>query len=230
MTAHESSSAKRALKPQRGPHAPKFIVIEGPLRVGKSTLARILAERLHARRIYDCEDNPFLGDFYKEAPGSALRAQMYFLFERQKRLREALAADLPSPLLSDFLMEKDRIFANLNLDDEDLKLYERYYTALTNELPAPDLVIYLQAKPDVLRARIAKKAAKDESQISPEYVEEVSRAYEHFFFRYEASDLLVIDTSEIDFVARNEDLQQLLRRLQEPVKGTQYFLPLGESS
>src|SRR4029453_3139922 len=87
MTAHESSSAKRALKPQRGPHAPKFIVIEGPLRVGKSTLARILAERLYARRVYDCEDNPFLGEFYKEKPGSALRAQMHFLFERQKRLR-----------------------------------------------------------------------------------------------------------------------------------------------
>ena len=230
MTAHESSSAKRALKPQRGPHAPQFIVIEGPLRVGKSTLARILAERLHARRVYDCEDNPFLGEFYKEKPGSALRAQMYFLFERQKRLREALAGESPAPLLSDFLMEKDRIFANLNLDDEELKLYERYYAALTSELPAPDLVIYLQAKPEVLRARIAKKAAKDEAQISPHYVEEVSRAYEHFFFRYEASDLLVIDTSEIDFVARNEDLQQLLRRLEEPVKGTQYFLPLGEST
>jgi deoxyguanosine kinase len=230
MTAHESSSAKRALKPQRGPHAPKFIVIEGPLRVGKSTLARILAERLHARRVYDCEDNPFLGEFYKEKPGSALRAQMYFLFERQKRLREALAAESPAPLLSDFLMEKDRIFANLNLDDEELKLYERYYGALSSELPPPDLVIYLQAKPEVLRARIVKKAAKDEAQISPEYVEEVSRAYEHFFFRYEASDLLVIDTSEIDFVARNEDLQQLLRRLKEPVKGTQYFLPLGEST
>jgi len=230
MTAHESSSAKRALKPQRGPHAPQFIVIEGPLRVGKSTLARILAERLHARRVYDCEDNPFLGEFYKEAPGSALRAQMHFLFERQKRLREALAAESPAPLLSDFLMEKDRIFANLNLDDEELKLYERYYGMLTAHLPAPDLVIYLQAKPEVLRARIAKKAAKDENQISEEYVEEVSRAYEHFFFRYEASDLLVIDTSEIDFVARNDDLQQLLRRLQEPVKGTQYFLPLGEGS
>jgi len=230
MTAHESSSAKRALKPQRGPHAPRFIVIEGPLRVGKSTLARLLAERLHARRVYDCEDNPFLGEFYKEAPGSALRAQMYFLFERQKRLREALAAESPAPLLSDFLMEKDRIFANLNLDDEELKLYERYYGELTAELPPPDLVIYLQAKPEVLRARIAKKAAKDENQISEEYVEEVSRAYEHFFFHYEASDLLVIDTSEIDFVARNQDLQQLLRRLEEPVKGTQYFLPLGEST
>lgn len=225
--ANESSSAKRALKTQRGPHAPKFIVIEGPLRVGKSTLARVLAERLHARRVYDCEDNPFLGDFYKERPGSALRTQMYFLVERQKRLREALAADSPAPLLSDFLMEKDRIFANLNLNDEELKLYERYYGALTAELPPPDLVIYLQAKPEVLRARIAKKAVKDENHIANEYIEEVSRAYEHFFFRYEASDLLVIDTSEIDFVARNEDLQQLLRRLQEPVKGTQYFLPLG---
>jgi deoxyguanosine kinase len=225
--ANESSSAKRALKTQRGPHAPKFIVIEGPLRVGKSTLARILAERLHARRVYDCEDNPFLGDFYKEAPGSALSTQMYFLMERQKRLREALAADSPAPLLADFLMEKDRIFANLNLTDEELKLYERYYGTLTAELRPPELVIYLQAKPEVLRARIAKKALRDENQISNEYIEEVSRAYEHFFFRYEASDLLVIDTSEIDFVARNEDLQQLLRRLQEPVKGTQYFLPLG---
>ena len=229
MTAHESSSARRAAKPQRGPHAPKHIVIEGPLRVGKSTLARILAERLHARRVYDCEDNPFLGEFYKDQPGSALRAQMYFLIERQKRLREALAADSPTPLLSDFLMEKDRIFANLNLDDEELKLYERYYDALARDIPPPDLVIYLQAKPEVLQTRIAKKALKDENQISTEYIEEVSRAYEHFFFRYEASDLLVIDTSEIDFVARNEDLRQLLRRLQDPVKGTQYFLPLGGS-
>lgn len=227
MTAQDSSSAKRARIPQRGPQPPRFIVIEGPLRVGKSSLARILAERLHARRIFDCEDNPFLHDFYKEKPGSAFRAQMYFLIERQKRLREALAAESPAPLLADFCMEKDRIFANLNLDDQELKLYERYYEALTADLPAPDLVIYLQAKPEILRTRIAKKAAKEETQISQEYIEEVARAYEHFFFRYEASDLLVIDTSEIDFVARNEDLRQLLRRLQEPVKGTQYFLPLG---
>src|SRR5215467_16062474 len=204
MPGNDSSAAKRALVPQRGIQPPRFIAIEGPLRVGKSTLARILAERLHARRIYDCEDNPFLGDFYKEKPGSALRTQMYFLMERQKRLREALAVDSPAPLLSDFLMEKDRIFANLNLDDEELKLYERYYEILAKDIPPPDLVIYLQAKPEVLRTRIAKKAAKDENQISTEYIEEVARAYEHFFFRYEASDLLVIDTSEIDFVARNE--------------------------
>ena len=229
MAASESSSAKRAHIPQRAPQAPRFIVIEGPLRVGKSTLAKILAEKLHARRICDCEDNPFLADFYKEKPGSAFRAQMYFLIERQKRLREALTVEAPGPLLSDFLMEKDRIFANINLNDDELKLYERYYEALAAEIPAPDLVIYLQAKPEVLRARIGKKAARDETQISREYIEEVARAYEHFFHRYAASDLLVINTSDIDFVERSEDLQQLLRRLQEPVKGTQYFLPLGQS-
>src|SRR5215475_12199712 len=172
--AHDSS-AKRALIPKRGPQAPRFIAIEGPLRVGKSTLARVLAERLHARRVYDCEDNPFLAGFYKEEPGSALRAQMYFLMERQKRLREALAIDSPGPLLSDFLLEKDRIFANLNLDDEELKLYDRYYDLLAREIPAPDLVIYLQAKPETLRARIAKKKAQGESHISAEYVEEVAR-------------------------------------------------------
>jgi deoxyadenosine/deoxycytidine kinase len=227
MPANESSAAKRARVPESGPQPPHFIVIEGPLRVGKSTLARILAERLHARRIFDCEDNPFLADFYKEKPGSAFRAQMHFLVERQKRLREALAVESPGPILSDYLMEKDRIFANLNLDDEELKLYERYYEALTADIPEPDLVIYLQAKPEVLRARIAKKASRHETSISPAYIDEVARAYEHFFFRYAACDLLVINTSEIDFVERSEDLQQLLRRLQDPVKGTQYFLPLG---
>jgi deoxyadenosine/deoxycytidine kinase len=226
-------SAKDASPPAQPPRSdaatPRFIVVEGPLRVGKTTLARILAERLHARRIYDCEDNPFLGEFYDEKPGAAFRAQMYFLMERQRRLREALAVEAPGPVLSDYLMEKDRIFANLNLNDEELKLYDRYYEALAAGLPAPDLVIYLQASPEVLRARITKKGAKEERQISPDYIEEVARAYEHFFFRYSASDLLVVNTSEIDFVERNADLQQLLRRLQEPVKGTQYFLPLGES-
>src|SRR5271170_2944405 len=203
MAAHESSSAKRARDPQRAVQAPRFIVIEGPLRVGKTTLAKILAEKLHARRVYDCEDNPFLADFYKEEPGAALRAQMYFLMERQKRLREALADETPGPVISDFLMEKDRIFANLNLDDQELRLYERYYESLTAEIPQPDLVIYLQASPEVLRSRIARKKAQEESRIATEYIEEVARAYEHFFFRYEAADLLVINTSEIDFVERS---------------------------
>src|SRR5260370_2081780 len=148
MPGNASPAVKRARIPQRSPQPPRFIVIEGPLRVGKTTLARILAERLHARRIYDCEDNPFLADFYKAKPGSAFRAQMHFLIERQKRLHEALAVEAPGPVLSDFLMEKDRVFANLNLDDSELTLYERYYEALTADLPPADLLIYLHAKPD----------------------------------------------------------------------------------
>jgi deoxyguanosine kinase len=207
---------------------PRYVAVEGPIRVGKSTLTRILADKMHARRIFDCEDNPFLGDFYKEKPGAAFRAQMYFLMERHRRLREAHAAEAPGAVVADFLFEKDKIFAYINLDNEELKLYERYFEIFAADLPAPDLVIYLQASPAVLRERIAKKADPAEKQISLDYLEEVVRAYEHFFFRYSACNLLVVNTSEIDFVDRNADLQQLLRRLQEPVKGTQYFLPLGQ--
>lgn len=206
---------------------PRYFVIEGPIRVGKSTLAKILAERLHARRIFDCEDNPFLGQFYDEQPGAAFRAQMYFLMERHERLMEIDREQKPGPVVSDFLFEKDKIFAYINLENEELKIYERYYEMLAASIAAPDLVIYLQAKPEVLRQRISKKAARNESNISPEYLETVAQAYEHFFFRYSASNLLVVDTSDIDFVERNQDLQELLRRLRQPVKGTQYFLPLG---
>jgi deoxyadenosine/deoxycytidine kinase len=208
---------------------PRTIVVEGPIRVGKSTLAKILAEKLHARRVFDCDDNPFLADFYDEKPGAAFRAQMYFLMERHRRLAELRPEETPGVVLSDFLFEKDKIFAYINLDNEELKLYERYFEMLAASLPPPDLVIYLQAKPEVLRKRVSKKGDPAEKQISPEYVEAVAQAYEHFFFRYSASNLLVVDTSEIDFVERNQDLQELLRRLRQPVKGTQYFLPLGPS-
>jgi deoxyadenosine/deoxycytidine kinase len=205
---------------------PQFIAIEGPIRVGKSTLARVLAERMHARRIFDCEENPFLTDFYEEKPGAAFRSQMYFLLERHKRMAEA-QADAPGAVVSDFLFEKDKIFAYVNLDDEELKLYERYYELLARDLRPPDLVVYLQASTDVLLQRIRKKGERSESQIAPGYLEQIVKAYEHFFFRYSASDLLVVNTTEIDFVERNADLQELLRRIQQPVKGTQYFLPLG---
>ena len=214
---------KSATGPEFKP--PRTIAIEGPLRVGKSTLARVLADRLHAARVLDPDDNPFLKDFYKEKAGSAFRAQMYFLLERHRRLTESQERE--GTVVSDFLFEKDKIFAYINLDNEELKLYERYYEMFAATVKPPDLVIYLQANPDILRERIAKKKSPGESRISREYLEEVIRAYEHFFFRYSASDLLVINTSEIDFVDRSQDLQQLLRRLQEPVKGTQYFLPLG---
>jgi deoxyadenosine/deoxycytidine kinase len=216
------------IKPVPAYKAPRYVVVEGPIRVGKSTLAQVLADRMHARRVTDCEDNPFLAGFYNEERGAAFAAQMYFLMERQRRLREAAIEETPGAVVADFLIEKDKVFAYLNLDNEELKLYERYYESFSANLPKPDLVIYLQATPEVLQARIARKGAQAESRISQEYLTEVVRAYEHFFFHYTASDLLVVNTSEIDFVARNDDLQQLLRRIQEPVKGTQYFLPLTQ--
>jgi deoxyguanosine kinase len=209
--------------------APRYIVVEGPIRVGKSTLARALAEQLHARRIFDAEENPFLADFYDEKPGAAFRAQMYFLYERHRRLAETRPEDSGSSIVSDFLFEKDKIFAYVNLDNEELKLYEKYFDMLAPSVPAPDLVIYLHAKPEVLQKRVSKKGDPAEKQISQEYLEAVADAYGHFFFRYSASNLLVVDTTEIDFVERNQDLQELLRRVRQPVKGTQYFLPLGQS-
>ncbi|HET9402621.1 MAG TPA: deoxynucleoside kinase [Candidatus Acidoferrales bacterium] len=208
--------------------SPRHIAVEGPLRVGKSSLARILADRTHARRVCDCDLNPFLDDFYSERTGAAFAAQMHFLWERHRLLREANIEGTTGPVISDFIFEKDKIFANITLDNEELKVYERYYEMFVREIPKPDLIIYLQASPEVLRSRIQKKGAKSESRISDEYVAEVVRAYEHFFFHYNSSDLLVVNTSDIDFVERNEDLQQLLRRLEDPIKGTQYFLPLPQ--
>src|ERR1700692_980157 len=146
--------------------SPRYIALEGPIRVGKSTLARVLAEQLHARRITDCDDNPFLADFYEEKPGAAFRAQMYFLHERHRRLIDARPEDNPAPIVSDFLFEKDKIFAYINLDNEELKLYEKYFGMFAAALPPPDLVIYLQATPEVLRDRIAKKKSPAEKQIS----------------------------------------------------------------
>jgi deoxyadenosine/deoxycytidine kinase len=209
--------------------APRYIVVEGPIRVGKSTLARALAERLHANRIFDCDDNPFLAGFYNETPGAALAAQMHFLYERHRRLMEAEIDDNPSPTVGDFLFEKDKIFAYINLNNEELALYEKYFDIRAPSVPAPDLVIYLQATPEVLKKRVSRKGDPTETEIAQEYIETVANAYEHFFFRYSGSNLLVVDTSEIDFVERNGDLQELLRRLRQPVKGTQYFLPLGQS-
>jgi deoxyguanosine kinase len=209
---------------------PRFIAIEGPIRVGKTSLADILADRLHAFRICDVEDNPFLEGFYQDEPGTAFRAQFYFLLQRYTQLRALDLAAVPGRIVvSDFIFERDRIFANLNLSDSELQLYDQYYELFAEQVPIPDLVIYLQAKPETLRKRIAKKNVPFEHRISDEYLDAVVNAYEHFFFHYRASDLLVIETSEIDFVDRNEDLQELLHRLSQPVKGTQYFLPLGSA-
>jgi deoxyadenosine/deoxycytidine kinase len=210
---------------------PRFIAVEGPVRVGKTTLADILADRLKADRMRDVDDNPFLKNFYNEKPGAAFTSQMYFLVER---FRQFCALDVSASanrvVVSDYIFEKDKIFAYLNLSDAELRLYEQYYQIFAEQVPIPDLVIYLQAKPEMLKKRIEKKNVTFESRISEEYLKAVVNAYEHFFFRYRSSNLLVIETSEIDFVDRNEDLKQLLNRLTQPVHGTQYFLPLGSAS
>ena len=203
---------------------PRFIAVEGPLRVGKSTLAAILADTLHARRLAEPENNPFLDRFYQAESGMAFATQLWFLIERYQQMQALRDTDVP--VVSDYLFEKDKLFAYLNLTDAELDLYNRYYQMFREQVPAPDLVIYLQASPEVLKQRLKRKAIPGERAISDSYIEQVAQAYEHFFFHYTASDLLVVNTSDIDFVHNNHDLQTLLKRLSEPIKGTQYFLPI----
>lgn len=207
---------------------PRYIAIEGPIRVGKSTLAGILGERLNAQRVIEPEENPFLGAFYHGERGAGFQAQLTFLIRRFEQLRALdLGPQSQRRVVADYIFEKDKLFACLNLTDPELDTYNRYYNHFREHVPVPDLVIYLQASPEVLKKRLKKKNAPGERAVSDEYLEEVVKAYEHFFFHYTSSDLLIVNTSEIDFVDRNEDLQELLRKVTEPIKGTQYFLPLG---
>lgn len=207
---------------------PRYIAVEGPIRVGKSTLARILAERLNAQRVTEPEENPFLRAFYDGQPGAAFQAQLAFLIRRFEQLRDLdLGPRSQKVVISDFIFEKDKLFACLNLADQELDTYNRFYSYFREQIPTPDLVIYLQATPEVLKKRLKKKNAPGEKAINEDYLEEVVKAYEHFFFHYTSSDLLIVNTSEIDFVERNQDLQELLRKITAPIKGTQYFLPLG---
>ena len=213
-------------------HEPlRFIAIEGPLRVGKTTLADLVAERLGAGRLCDVEDNPFLERFYQGEAGAAFQTQLYFLWERFKQWQSLDFTGTASRMIvSDYLFAKDKIFAYLNLEDEELGLYEHYYGLFAEQVPIPDLVIYLQAKPETLRERIGRKREPAEQEISEEYIEAVVEAYDHFFFHYRETNLLVVETSGIDFVEHDRDFQELLHRLSQPVKGTQYFLPLGSAS
>jgi deoxyadenosine/deoxycytidine kinase len=211
---------------------PRFIAIEGPIRAGKSTLAALLAQEIGATRIVEPQQNPFLSPFYRGERSAAFPAQMWFLMSRYEQLCAAAERDAKSgkaaPMVADYIFEKDKLFANLNLSDDELALYERQFQYFRDQLPTPDLVIYLQTSPKVLRTRLARKGVPEERAISGRYLEQVAEAYEHFFFHYTASDLLVVNTDDIDFVRNNRDLQTLLRRLKEPVRGTQYFLPLGK--
>jgi len=204
-----------------------YIAIEGPLRVGKSSLAHALAERLRVQPLLDTEKNPFLEEFYKGSPGAAFRAQMYFLIERFRQLNDAGVERSQTPIVADYLFEKDKIFAYLNLTDEEAAVYDSYYRHFREQMPTPHLVIYLKATPETLRERIARKGAPGESRISTAYITETVRAYEHFFAHYKGSDMLVVDTTKVDFVHNSADLEELLDELSRPVRGTQYFLPLG---
>lgn len=207
--------------------AARYIAIEGPLRVGKSSLARALADRIRARTLLDTEQNPFLEEFYKGGPGAGFRAQMWFLIERYRQLSESAIEQSHSPVVADYLFEKDKLFAYLNLTDSEVSVYDLYYQHFKESLPVPDLVIYLKATPEVLRERINRKGLPAEAKISNAYLQETVRAYEHFFSHYKSSDVLVVDTTKVDFVHNKSDLEELLLELSQPVRGTQYFLPLG---
>ena len=209
---------------------PQYIAVEGPIRVGKSTLANIIADRLNAQRVIEPEDNPFLRAFYEGERGAGFQAQFAFLIHRFEQLhRLDVGPNSRKTVVADYIFEKDKIFAYINLSDTELEVYNRYYQLFRQQLPAPDLVIYLQASPEVLKKRLRKKNIAGETSVSDDYIEEVVKAYEHFFFHYTSSDLLVVNTNDIDFVERHADLQELLRRVSEPIRGTQYFLPLGST-
>ena len=195
---------------------PRYIAVEGPIRVGKSTLAGVLAERLNAQRVTKAKITLSCGGFYDGEPGRFSGAIRFFDPSLRAAARPRPGAPFAKTVITDFIFEKDKLFACLNLTDQELGTYNRYYNYFREQLPTPDLVIYLQATPEVLKKRLKKKNAAGEKAINEDYLEEVVKAYEHFFFHYTSSDLLIVNTSEIDFVERNEDLQELSARSPRP--------------
>jgi len=206
----------------------RYIVIEGPIGVGKTSLTRLLAKEFNARLILEKpEDNPFLSDFYQHRKKYAFQTQIFFLLSRFQQQREIAQLDLFNQItLCDYLFAKDRIFASLNLDDHELALYEQIYHLLNGQIPAPDLVIFLQARPEVLLQRIKSRNISYEKEVDLEYLKTLAEAYNYYFFHYDQTPLLVVDTSEIDFVNRKEDLAQLIREIKQMKKGTWYFIPM----
>jgi deoxyguanosine kinase len=209
----------------------RYIAVEGPIGVGKSSLAKMLSVRFKARCILESpEENPFLHKFYRDRKKYAFQTQVFFLLNRYQQQREIRQIDLFNQVtITDYLFAKDRIFAYLNLDENELALYQRIYSLLDGRISTPDLVIFLQAKPETLFARIRARDAEYEREIDIEYLRALSQAYNTFFFHYEESPLLVIDTSEIDFVNKEEDLQNLIREIRSMRRGTWYYKPLGST-
>jgi deoxyguanosine kinase len=204
-----------------------YIAIEGPIGVGKTSLANALGQRLGARIVLeDTDSNPFLARFYEDAEKYAFPAQLYFLLTRYNQQRELAQQDLFSQAtVSDYLLAKDRIFARLNLDSDELVLYEGVYRLLDGRIARADLVVYIRARAEVLLARLRKRNRPFERYISLEYLERVAAAYRDFFFYYEDTPLLVVDTSDIDFVADPHDLDDLVREIDRAGEGAQYYVP-----
>jgi deoxyadenosine/deoxycytidine kinase len=207
----------------------RYIAIEGPIGVGKTSLAERVSTRLDATAVLEDSENPFLSDFYSGRPGAALQAQLFYLLNRHRQLVALQQADLFSQAtVCDYLFDKDKIFAYLNLDDNELFIYQRLFDLLARDLPSPDLVVYLQAPTDVLVRRV-KERAKDSEQEATEpdadYIREVNEAYQHFFFHYTATPLLVVETSHVDLYASDEALDNLIRQIKTMNRGTQYYVP-----
>lgn len=206
-----------------------YIAIEGVIGVGKTSLATILAERLDARLVLEeAETNPFLDDFYKDRKRIAFQVQVYFLLSRYQQQRELLQRELFfKKTVSDYMFQKDKIFANVNLDDREFGLYDRIAKILEQDVAKPDIVIYLQASTEVLLKRIAKRGRPCEKTMDPDYLRTLNDAYNYFFFHYTDAPLLVMNTSEIDFIENPDYVTDLLKRIEEHNAGTLYYTPLG---
>ena len=205
----------------------RIIAIEGPVGVGKSTIARALSERLKARLVEeDIEGNPFIREFYADPRRTAFQTQMFFLLSRYQQQLQLAQGDLfARSTVSDYMFQKDRIFAYLTLNDAELALYDRIYQLLDPRVTRPDLVVYLQARPEVLLERIRGRSRAWERPITLEYLERVNRAYNDYFFHYDGGALLVINTSDIDFVEKEAHLEEVISAIRRMKKGVQHYNP-----
>jgi deoxyguanosine kinase len=207
----------------------RYLAVEGPIGAGKTSLAEQLATRLDAALVLEETENPFLADFYSDRPGAALQAQLFYLLNRHRQQTSLRQADLFSQVMvADYLFDKDKIFAYLNLDDNELFIYQRLYDLLVRDVPAPDLVIYLQTPTDVLLRRIRGRRPDDESAaFEPDdaYVKELNEAYHHYFFHYDATPLLVVEMSQFDGGVSDEAVDDLVKQISGMGAGTRYYVP-----
>ena len=205
----------------------RYLVIEGVIGAGKTSLCRLLSDRLKAQLVLEeVEENPFLKDFYRDRETFAFQTQMHFLFSRYQQQRSLRQMDLFSErMVSDYLFQKDRIFANLNLSDRELMLYDAIAPQLESEIPAPDLVVYLQASPERIVERIQQRGRTYEKLMDPKYTATLAEAYNYFFFHFRDAPLLVVNTDEMNFVDRTNDLEDLIARIVSHKEGVAYVNP-----